>query len=39
MIYVSMIEIVSQARDILIQELTLKQGSWVTVLAFSGESF
>ncbi len=39
MIYVSMIEIVSQARDILIQELTLKQGSWVTVLAFFGGIF
>lgn len=36
MIYVSMIELFSQAKDSLTAELGLKKGSWITVIAFFG---
>lgn len=36
MIYVSMIELFSQAKDTLTAELGLRKGSWVTVIAFFG---
>lgn len=39
MIYVSMIEIFVKARDSLTAELGVKQGSWLTVIAFFGGMF
>jgi len=36
MIYVSMIELFSEAKDTLIAELGMKAGSWLTVIAFFG---
>lgn len=36
MIYVSMVEIFFEAQDTLIQELGVKMGSWVNVIAFFG---
>ena len=39
MIYVSMIELFSQAQNSLTAELGLKKGSWVTVISFFAECF
>lgn len=39
MIYVSMIEIFNEAKNILVDELGLKTGSWLTVVSFFGGIF